>query len=139
VPAPRAWRFCTCCLQVTGHVREPSLTPHLPSSVQRLRDSEQQRHKRLSVYYITEITLTKPRLSFVAPRCTSRHPDDCDICSYSHLQIHRTAPRRTWNERAGSLLARTDIPHNKTLWENKLHQTLDQKYLFRNTCPELSL
>jgi len=50
------------------------------------KSSEHRTARAILVYYSNDITLTKPRLS-VTPRCRSRHPDACDICSYSHLQI----------------------------------------------------
>jgi len=50
------------------------------------KSSEHRTARAILIYYSNEITATKPRLP-ITPRCRSRHPDACDICSYSHLQI----------------------------------------------------
>ena len=51
-------------------------------------ESEQRTVHAVLIYYSNKITLTKPPSFSVPSRCLSSHPNACDICSYSHLQIY---------------------------------------------------
>ena len=64
-----------------------SLTSSPPPETRARAEREQTRDARAPLYLLcNRDDLTKPRLSFVALRCSSSHPDACDICSYSHLE-----------------------------------------------------
>jgi len=80
-PAHQVRRFCRCRLQETGHIPAASLAPHRPRRVQESKESRRGTHER-PLFICNRDYLTKPRLSFVALRYSSRHPDACDICSY---------------------------------------------------------